>query len=104
MQPTRATIDVNQCASVSLTGTVDTWSSSNTKALNTCIWYGRVGWEHKDTTKTFRTLRQLARTAARRRGEDHKLGLFHKRDHVGAALARRSAAMLLACVPGPDNR
>jgi len=62
------------------------------------VWscYGR---EHPDTTAV---LTVLARTAARRRGmASHQLLLRQTRARVGAALARRAAAMLRACMrPG----
>ena len=55
------------------------------------------GWEHPDTTAV---LTMLARQAARRRGlPSHKPLLQKTRAQVGAALARRSAAMLRACTP-----
>ena len=55
------------------------------------------GREHPDTTAV---LTQLARQAARRRGAaDHKELLRRVRAQVGAALARRAAAMLRACLP-----
>ena len=56
------------------------------------------GREHPDTTAV---LTMLARHAARRRGlPSHKPLLQKTRAQVGAALARRSAAMLRACTPG----
>ena len=56
------------------------------------------GREHPDTTAV---LIQLARQAARRRGyADHLPLLGRARAHIGAAIARRAAAMLRACVPG----
>ena len=62
------------------------------------VWscYGR---EHPDTTAV---LTVLARTAARRRGmASHTPLLQRTRARVGAALARRAAAMLRACMrPG----
>ena len=55
------------------------------------------GREHSDTTAV---LTMLARQAARRRGlPSHKPLLQKTRAQVGAALARRSAAMLRACTP-----
>ena len=59
------------------------------------------GREHEDKS---RVLRQLARIAARRRGDEAKHVLAATRDNVGAAFARRSAAMLLACAPGAGDR
>ena len=61
----------------------------------------RWGREHEDTS---RILQQLARIAARRRGVKAKHELAATRDNVGAALARRAAAILLACTPGADDR
>ena len=56
------------------------------------------GREHPDTSAI---LTALARRAARRRGHaSHQPILRQVRAQVGAALARRSAAMLLACLPG----
>ncbi|CAE8635350.1 unnamed protein product [Polarella glacialis] len=56
------------------------------------------GREHPDTTAT---LTQLARQAARRRSmPDHIRLLQRARAQIGAALARRAAAMLRACMPG----
>ena len=54
------------------------------------------GREHEDTTKV---LRQIARAAARRRGDKYDAVLSTLRDAICAALARRSAAMLLSCMP-----
>jgi len=56
------------------------------------------GREHPDTTAT---LTQLARQAARRKGYSDHMGLLCRtRAQIGAALARRAAAMLRACLPG----
>ena len=56
------------------------------------------GREHPDTTAT---LTQLARQAAGRRGAaSHAPLLRRARAQIGAALARRAAAMLRACLPG----
>ena len=56
------------------------------------------GREHPDTTAA---LTALARRAARRRGlPSHAALLQRTRAQVGAALARRLAAMLRACLPG----
>ena len=58
------------------------------------------GREHPDTTAT---LVALARQAARRRGlPTHKRLLRETRAAVGAALARRLAAMLHCCMPDGD--
>ena len=58
-----------------------------------CCW----GREHPDTTAA---LTRLARQAARRRGLASPAQLLRQaRTQVGAALARRSAAMLRACMP-----
>ena len=54
------------------------------------------GREHEETTKV---LRQIARAVARRRGDKYDAVLSILRDEIGAAFARRSAAMLLSCVP-----
>ena len=55
------------------------------------------GREHPDTTAV---LTALARQAARRRGLASHAGLLRStRAQVGAALARRSAAMLRSCLP-----
>ncbi len=55
------------------------------------------GREHPDTTAA---LTSLARQAARRRGlGTHKELLRQTRARVGAALARRTSAMLRACLP-----
>jgi len=55
------------------------------------------GREHPDTTAV---LTGLARRAARRRGlASHRPLLRQVRAQVGAALARRAAAMLRACLP-----
>ena len=55
------------------------------------------GREHADTTAI---LTRLAQQAARRRGlASHASLLRQIRAHVGAALARRAAAMLRACMP-----
>ena len=55
------------------------------------------GREHPDTTAV---LTQLARRAARRRGvASHAPLLRRARAGIGAALARRAAAMLRACLP-----
>ena len=57
------------------------------------------GREHPDTTAA---LTQLARQAARRRGlPDHKQLLRKARSQICAAIARRAAGMLQACMPGP---
>ncbi|CAE8634331.1 unnamed protein product [Polarella glacialis] len=59
------------------------------------------GREYPDTTAT---LTQLARQAARRRGmPDHIRLLQRARAQIGAALARRAAAMLRACMPGYEQ-
>ena len=56
------------------------------------------GRGHPDTTAA---LTALARQAARRRGLQSHAGLLRStRAQVGAALARRSAAMLRSCFPG----
>ena len=56
------------------------------------------GREHADTTAV---LTALARRAARRRGAaSHQPLLREARAQVGAAIARRAAAMLRACLPG----
>ena len=56
------------------------------------------GHEHPDTTAV---LKALARQGARRRGlASHAELLRSTRALVGAALARRSAAMLRCCLPG----
>ena len=61
------------------------------------VWTCR-GREHPDTTAS---LTQLARQAARRKGySDHAFLLRRVRAHVGAAIARRGAAMLRVCMPG----
>ena len=55
------------------------------------------GREHPETTAV---LTGLARRAARRRGlVSHKPLLRQARAQVGAALARRAAGMLRACLP-----
>ena len=59
------------------------------------------GREHEDTTKV---LRQIARVAARRRGDKYEAVLSSLRDVIGAVLARRAAAMLLSCIPHYDHR
>ena len=59
------------------------------------------GREHEETSKI---LRQLARSAARRRGDEYAPVLTAMRDSVCAALARRSAAMLLSGMPRYDDR
>ena len=59
------------------------------------------GREHEDTTKV---LRQIARVAARRRGDKYEAVLSSLRDVIGAVLARRAAAMLLSCMPHYDHR
>ena len=59
------------------------------------------GREHADTTAV---LAALARRAARRRGAaSHQPLLREARAQVGAAIARRAAAMLRACLPGNDG-
>ena len=58
------------------------------------------GREHADTTAV---LTRLARRAARRRGVPTSVLLRRARDSVGAALARRAAAMLLACAVGVNS-
>jgi hypothetical protein len=56
------------------------------------------GREHPDTTAV---LTQLARQAARRKGMASPAPLLRRvRAQIGAALARRGAAMLRACLPG----
>jgi hypothetical protein len=56
------------------------------------------GREHPDTTAA---LTQLARQAARRRGfPEHAALLRRARAQIGAAIARRAAGMLRACMPG----
>ena len=60
------------------------------------------GQEHPDTTAA---LTAMARRAARRHGvPDHAPLLRRARAQVGAALARRAAAMLRACMPGAEFR
>ena len=59
------------------------------------------GREHEDTSKI---LRQLARSNARRRGDECAPVLTAMRHTVCAALARRSAAMVLSCMPRSDSR
>ncbi|CAE8601449.1 unnamed protein product [Polarella glacialis] len=55
------------------------------------------GREHPDTTAA---LTQLARQAARRRGaSDYRPLLRRARARIGAAIARRAAGMLRACMP-----
>ena len=55
------------------------------------------GREHPETTAV---LTQLARQAARRRGVDDYRPILRKaRAQIGAAVARRGAAMLRACMP-----
>ena len=55
------------------------------------------GREHPDTTAA---LTQLARQAARRRGSsDFRPLLRRARARIGAAIARRAAGMLRACMP-----
>ena len=55
------------------------------------------GRERPDTTAV---LQQLARQVARRKGHSQPKGLLAQtRARVGAALARRAAAMLRACMP-----
>lgn len=55
------------------------------------------GREHPDTTAV---LSQLARQAARRRGMASSASLLHRaRAQIGAAIARRAAGMLRACLP-----
>ena len=57
------------------------------------------GREHPDTTVI---LTHIARRAARRGGyPDHQWLLRRARATVGAALARRAAAMLRVCAPAP---
>ena len=56
------------------------------------------GREHPETTAV---LTQLAKRASRRQGlASHAPTLRHARAQVGAALARRAAAMLRSCLPG----
>ena len=58
------------------------------------------GREHPDTTAV---LTQLARQAARRRGyASHQPTLRRARAQIGAAIARRAAAMLQDCLPLVD--
>ena len=64
------------------------------------VWYC-WGRDHEDTTKV---LRQIARAAARRRGDKYDAVLSTLRDTVCAALARRAAAMLLSCMPLYEHR
>ena len=59
------------------------------------------GREHPDATAV---LTQLARQAARRRGfASHLPTLRRARAQIGAALARRAAAMLRDCLPDADD-
>lgn len=59
------------------------------------------GREHADTTAV---LTQIARRAARRGGfPDYRLLLRRARGAIGAALARRAAAMLRACAAAPAH-
>ena len=64
------------------------------------IWF-RWGREHEDAIKV---LRQIARAASRRRDDKYDSVLSTLRDAIGAALPRRSAAMLLSCVPQYEHR
>ena len=59
------------------------------------------GCEHEETTKV---LGQIARAAARMRGDKCDAVLSILRDAIGAASARRSAAMLLSCMPQYEHR
>ena len=59
------------------------------------------GREHKETINV---LKQLARAAARRRGDKYDAIFAALRDSIGAALARRSGAMLLSGMPLYDHR
>ena len=69
--------------------------------IYTPLVWSRWGREHEETTKV---LRQIARAAARRRGDKYDAVLSILRDAIGAALARRSAAMLLSCMPQYEHR